>query len=730
MKVEEIYKSLNRITKLVMKRQLRDALVRITQLLNKYHPGEYQSLLEKHSETYKYLLDFTFKGVNDPQREQVYNNLRRDLLQLADQVAGYAVACESTLPDLQEKKYLNKNILTQLNVETILGQLKVNHELEEILKQSSVGLDSGQKEQKSAHELNLKDVFNRLWLKDHYIETEEELIKAIIKDTDTPWYEKSVFVSAITLSSIGYFEEKKIDLLIQFVLNKEEQVWQRALAGLILVLNYHEKRLPLYPELILRIKGALEEELHEFAPFIIHQLIKSGETEKLTKQFEEEIVPELIKNAPKLTEKLNLDELMNMNLDEMQNPDWQKEFFDNEDLYQKIEKFSQMQMDGSDVFMSAFSKLKNFSFFDEVLNWFLPFHTKNEYFTPVGKKTDKTLIEAITYAPFICNSDKYSFVLNIGRLPEEQFKMVSHLFMEEMQGLKADSELVPDETGKTKTILTQYLQDIYRFIKLFTGRKNFPDFLQLDVDFSHSHLAELYFPGINNMEEIAHLYFRIGDYASALKLYLHIEQQSEPGQETFQKAAYCYQKSGDYANALEMYKKAALFDKNSIWNNNKIAYCYTKTGDIDSAISYYTEALKTDPENLEMEARIARCYLDIEDFKNALKHYFKVEYLSPDKENIIRPIAWCYLNQGEIEKAKDYYNRLPDDKLTSFDLINLGHIHWCLNDVQEASSYYRRCLKEMILEKFVSEFINDKKLLIKNGISEEDIPLMLDYLRV
>ena len=38
-----------------------------------------------------------------------------------------------------------------------------------------------------------------------------------------------------------------------------------------------------------------------------------------------------------------------------------------------------MQIEGSDVFMSAFSKLKNFPFFNEFSNWFSPFYKENEF---------------------------------------------------------------------------------------------------------------------------------------------------------------------------------------------------------------------------------------------------------------------------------------------------------------------------------------------------------------
>ena len=69
----------------------------------------------------------------------------------------------------------------------------------------------------------------------------------------------------------------------------------------------------------------------------------------------------MMKMKSTLEEKLDLDEILSSRGLEDENPDWETVFEDTPDLYNKIEEVSNLQMQGSDVFLSAFAMLKIFS---------------------------------------------------------------------------------------------------------------------------------------------------------------------------------------------------------------------------------------------------------------------------------------------------------------------------------------------------------------------------------
>jgi hypothetical protein len=60
----------------------------------------------------------------------------------------------------------------------------------------------------------------------------------------------------------------------------------------------------------------------------------------------------------------------------------------------------------------------------------------------------------------------------------------------------------------------------------------------------------------------------------------------------------------------------------------------------------------------------------------------------------------------------------------------MGHLALCRGQKKEAIDLYRRSIisGEITLEKFMAVFAEDHALLISHGVSDEDLPIMLDYL--
>ena len=149
--------------------------------------------------------------------------------------------------------------------------------------------------------------------------------------------------------------------------------------------------------------------------------------------------------------------------------DWEDFFSDSPNVYKKLEEFSNLQMDGSDVFMGAFSMLKRFGFFESFTNWFLPFYKTHPEIKKSISNIDQqfdwdSFFEGIEKAPVMCNSDKYSFCLNLGFMPDMQKTMMLEYFNMELTQMKevSDTENLHNTDSKDKTVFTQYIQEIGR----------------------------------------------------------------------------------------------------------------------------------------------------------------------------------------------------------------------------------------------------------------------------
>ena len=76
----------------------------------------------------------------------------------------------------------------------------------------------------------------------------------------------------------------------------------------------------------------------------------------------------------------------------------------------------------------------------------------------------------MTFAAFMCNSDKYSLYFSMMQLPKEARKMMMNQFdSQATEMIQQNKEELISKRGKQDTIIGQYIQDLYRFFKLYPG---------------------------------------------------------------------------------------------------------------------------------------------------------------------------------------------------------------------------------------------------------------------
>lgn len=739
MKIKEINKKYQEVCQSISTRKVKNALDILKDLVDESQLGDLKDRLQEVETTYENILRYTVEGVPDPEREKVYNRLLRSILKLADQTNEKILLNTSGWHTFSLKKELVKEQkLTGKTVVEKIDDLSFKHQLDEVLSETRV-LNTPRKSFESQKYTEvISRIFIHIMLADEFKEAEKSLIQTLMDEKKFYWYERSIFVSSVSLSLLRYFDIQKFKTLFQFFKLGEEEVWQRSFIGLILAFYKYNSRVSLYPELIDILNKLTETESieNEFEQVLI-QLIRSGETESISKKIRDEIVPEMVKLAPRLTDKLDLDKLIPEDFMEEKNPDWEKIFKESEGLYEKIEEFSKLQMEGADVFMSAFSQLKQFSFFSEISNWFLPFIPDNPIIDDVFKfedaEFDKQLfLSGLEKTGYMCNSDKYSFCLNVKLMPEAQKSMLLKMFQAElnsMDELEKENKII--ESGKTsKIIYTQYIHDLYRFVKLYRFKDEFYDIFKTELDFHNTLLFRNLVKDDQLLGNIAEYYFQNEHFSRAIDIFLLLDDYNEKP-EIIEKIAYSYQILGDYNSALKYYSQAEIFNSNKEWLLKKIGLCYRSLQMSEKALKYYQRAESIDPENLFTQASIGHCYLDLKDYEKALKYYFKVEYLDPKNKKVWRPLAWCCFVQGKFDHADKYYKLITEESPNYHDYLNMGHLEWCKGNKVKATEFYKKSIEQKgnNLEKFLESFEQDKDHLLNHGISSEDLPILLDHIQ-
>ena len=731
-KIKNLYKQL---CHLVSARRVKDALDVLNKMVAEAGYSDFFIQQEHLEHTYEQMLNYMLEGVQDPERDKVYHKLLTSILELADRVKDRLMENHSGWHTYILKREVDRQQeLTGKRVIETMDDLSFKRELDEMIDEGRISPEADDERRRKLS----AEIFKHLWLSNRYNEAENSLSAAIISCQDFLWHEKALYISAILLSGLRYWDEQKVHRLIDFAGEEDQEVSARALVALVILLYRYDSRVEFYPNIIHRLKLISEElNLEQNLEKIALQLIRTRDTLEIGRKLQEDLMPEMAKLKPKLEDKLKMDDIRDELLEEGRNPDWESMFSESDDLYRKVDEFMKLQMEGADVYMTTFAHLKQFPFFNELTNWLVPFHNENPDLKEIYASRSETFdpdifVDGLKKTPFLCNSDKYSFIFNLRYLPEEQKKMLSTAFLMEMEGMQ---EMLEDEKLTSgdftlRTVFIQYIQDLYRFFKISPFKNEFEDVFGGKLDLYRSDFFGHIVEDDSITRNVAEYLFEKDHFEEALDIFKLLLEKEPNDRELLEKAGYCKQKMGNFSEAVLFSQQIGLSGEANLWTLKNMGICFRKYGDYRQALEVYEKATVLQPDDQTIESLIGFCHMKLGDYATALKHYFKIEYLNPGNPHILRPISWSYFALGELKKADKYFTRIFEGKPGYYDYINYGHLQWALGNKKDAVELYVQSLRDLNfeMEDFLKTMEDDRSILVGNGINQKDIPLMLDYL--
>lgn len=722
-----------KIYKLLSAKRLKDAFALLATLNYQLQDWKYQHDAEETETSYRYMLRYMLEGVEDPERDKIYNGLILNAYSLTDKVSDRLLARESASLYYSRKRFIDSYLKEGIHkfadkAEEILSSLSLNELLQE---------NQTPEEKYRLHcelERSLSDLFLSVWT--NYPATTEQVeeIKNILLSGKYSQTVINLVISALLLNLLHRYDERKLQLLLETYRDTTPIISKRALTAALIVLYVYRERVALSPVLPPMLESFAENA--EFADDVLHiflQFIRSRETEKIAKKLTEELFSKIARIDPSLYKKLGQDQVMNDMSSFDKNPEWQ-EILEQAGVTEQLKELNDLQMEGADVFMSTFSHLKSFAFFNDLSNWFIPFSTDHSALQTVftDNPKEKTFRKIMEYSNFLCNSDKYSFCLSLSQVSQAQREMMISQFNIEGADLEEfeKEDMLEKMAGKNENFSKQYIQDLYRFFKLHPHRLEFTDPFNTALNLWEIEPLRSVFSDPEKQRLIAEAFFKKEYYNEALEIFAQLLRNDHSNSELYQKAGYCLQMTERYQEALESYLKAEMIYPDSFWTLKHIASCYRTLKQPAQALEYYLRALQLKPDNLAVEMNVGHCYLEQKKYTEALQHYFKVDYLDPKSSRAWRPIAWCSFLSGKKEQAQRYYEKIIDEKPTPQDFLNAGHVEFSLNHIRQALVYYQKSIAAggNQLESFLQAFRQDLPDLIAAGISPGDIPVVLDEL--
>ncbi len=733
MNIKDIKSSYSSLTRAIEERRLADVLELLKQLSSELHDWNTTDKINNLTYIYELLLKNVIDGIKDPQQEQIYNNLLVGCYALNDSIYEALSDIQATDFVYSQKRYLEQN--GKQKADELVSELEIataNTQLPQLL-ESSLNTTGKCREYAEQHEIISHKVFRQLWFATT-AEEAEALINKTVNNELVSTTDKCLAISALNLRLLQFFNDKMLLLLINQCTHPDILVSQRALVGLLPILAKYNSRLPLYPDIRNRLVVLFDDAtVAKSIKRIILQFARTNETEKITRKVRDEIIPEIMKIAPKVDGKVDFDSLIKNENPDDPNPEWQEKI-EEMGLFDKFKEISELQQEGADIHMATFAQLKQFAFFQEISNWFRPFDTRQADICELFEQEKNSFLSVImSNNGYMCNSDKYSFCLSLLQAPQVERNMLTQSFTaesEQINEMQKEENLLQNRQAEFAS--NAYIQDLYRFYNIFRHRHDFENPFAYSLKFHTTWFFSLLDFDLKDITEIAEYFFMKGFYPQADLLFQKIEKETEQNAGLCQKRGFCFQQTGDIESALTYYLKADIITPNDKWTMQKIAYCYRMMGNYNDAIVYYLRVEELQPENRNIQIQIGNCYLHNKQYDEALNYYFKVEYVDEKNIKVLRAIAWTSFLGDKLTQANKYYQRIIDIHPEWSDYLNLGHTALCEGDRKKAVDFYIQAVlaNNNNVNAILKSLNDDKEYLLEKRIDNTTLSLLSDYLKI
>lgn len=716
-----------RIDKMIRDGRLKEAFSELSRSNALISDIKTRDLLKHLEETYKYLIHYLVEGYEDEGRERMLSDIMSSLFFINDTVRRNSIIIDS--PDV----YSATVRLERVRKTTLRDRIS---EYRKAGSMASLAREAGGNPtlQKEADEA-LSALFTYIWIMFGSSSNDYSELKAMVSDQDTPFAAKAQIISALFLGCLAYFDRKALECLLDiFESDPEPRLAARALTAIVLIIAAHPVRVADDKTLAGRMSLwndsiIIYRQLRE----VIMGIIRAHDTERISHKMKNEVIPELMKLRPEILDKLrSSSEAADLESLEM-NPEWE-DILNKNGLGEKLKELTEIQMEGGDVMMMAFSNLKTFPFFNSVANWFLPYYPEHSEVVADSSGTQAMFGELLDMEGVMCDSDKYSFALSLSRMPEAQSRMLAEKMGEQMEQLREAiaSRKLKSTVPEFDTEVTRYVRDLYRFFKLFRKKEEFADPFANPLDFGSLPFISDIMADDEILSLVGEFYFKRGYFKEALPILLRIEKENPENIQIWEKIGYCFYCLEDFKQALAWYRKAELVNPESKWLVKSMATCFRHLKQYAEAADYYAKALEKDPEDCQLLEATGYCRLNSGDTDAALTHYYHSEYVAPGRVSTLRGIAWGELLKHNFGKSLDYYEKiLAGKECTGSDMLNSAHACYLSGDRKNAVSRYVKAARfsGYGLESLEKELEEDTEVLESLGGRRKELALMLEKAR-
>ena len=722
------------IVKDVQERQLGKAIAQLENYLFTFVQPQVSGQLEEIKADYQLMSNYWQQGYNDPQREQLYDQLLRRMYVLTMNVnMRYYIRNSHYVADIYAR---TRAIRKEWSVASL------RHDMESYVSDATMlelepehTRKQKQREVYESHQQLMTAVFDYIWTSRMWTDGLAEAFEAVLLSLTIDTVDQQLMVSAITLSLLNFFDISKFRLLINvYRRSSDESVRQRAMVGWALCLNADAAKI--YPEMhdMLKAVTADERSLNELAELQM-QIIYCLRAESDNRIIQSEIMPELMKNNNIRVTRNGIEEVEDDPMEDVLHPELSEQRM--ESLEASMRRMADMQKQGSDIYFGGFSQMKRFPFFSTVANWFLPFFMQHPVVSEIlGNVRGKKFLQSLLVNGPFCDSDKYSFLLAyqtaISRMPASLLDM-----MDRGEAMVAGGEISREELATPAFKRRSYLQSLYRFFRVYPARSEFVNPFDITQNSRYLLFANGLFqqtPLEKKFGEVVSFLLKHKAYDAAKKVLQNYREEVRGAQfymlngtlltRTREKQNAGLTVGESYGRLLELEP-----DNERAWAG--FARAMFDANDYQTALDYYQRLVDSHSESRSYQLNKAVCLANLARYEEALKTLYKLNYEAPDDHNVSRVLAWTLVGCKKYDQAKKIYTTLlAADNPIADDFLNYGYCLWFCGEIPQAADVFRRyAQQDGVTFDALKEFFGTEAEFIRiHGIAEVEARLMIDLL--
>ena len=726
--------ALSAIIRDVQSRQLGKAIAQLENYLYTYAQPQASSQLEDIKADYGLMSDYWQKGYDDPQREQLYDQLLRRMYALTTNV--------SIRHYIRSSSYVSRIYATARAARQEWSAVSLRHDMESYVSDMAMlelepehTRRQRQKAIGEKHRQTMAALFDYIWTSRVWTESLTDAFEEMLLSPTIDSVDQQLMVSAVTLSLLNFFDVNKFRLLVNvYRQSSDEDVRQRALVGWVLCLDAEAAKF--YPEMHAMTAAVADDERsrNELAELQM-QIIYCLRAESDNRIIQSEIMPELMNNNNIRVTRNGIEEAEDDPMEDVLHPEVAEQRM--EKLEASMRRMADMQKQGSDIYFGGFSQMKRFPFFSTVANWFMPFYMQHPAVSDIFDKVrGKRFLQALLANGSFCDSDKYSFLLAyqtaVSRMPASLLDM-----MDRGEAVVAGSEFTSDELSTPAFRRRSYLQSLYRFFRVYPSRSEFTNPFDTTQQPRYLFFA-------NSLFQHTQLERKFGEVTTFLlkqKAYDAARKTLQNYREDVRDAQF-YLLNGTLLTRTHTQRNAGLTAADSYGRllalepDNERAWAgYARAmfaaHDYQAALDYYRRLAASHPESRSYQLNEAVCQTNLKQYEEALKTLYRLNYEAPDDHNVSRVLAWALVGSGKYDQAgKIYAALLAAETPVADDLLNYGYCLWFSGAVSQAAETFRRYARQdgVSFDAVKEFFCTEAALISSHGISEVEVRLMADLL--